>query len=115
MSSRGKEGPQGITTRNGVEWEKHRRIANKALLAPKAVANFANHINESSKGTKESSDSTWRESNQWTSELVDTLKREIEKNGTTVVLNDVLAEYAFSVISKTALGEVSVCQLPVSK
>eukprot|EP01102_Stenamoeba_stenopodia_P009109 TRINITY_DN2671_c0_g1_i1.p1 TRINITY_DN2671_c0_g1~~TRINITY_DN2671_c0_g1_i1.p1 ORF type:complete len:544 (-),score=116.99 TRINITY_DN2671_c0_g1_i1:90-1721(-) len=86
-TSRGKEGHQGITTRNGVEWGKHRRIATKALMAPKAVANFATHINESSK------------------ELVEALKREIEQqNGSSIEVNDLLAEYAFSVISKTALG-----------
>jgi cytochrome P450 len=38
---------KGLVTANGPRWEVHRRIANKALLAPQAVAKFSSQINSS--------------------------------------------------------------------
>ncbi|KAJ3085248.1 hypothetical protein HK102_000174 [Quaeritorhiza haematococci] len=37
-------GGSGITQRNGQQWELHRKVANRALLAPKAVKHFYTDI-----------------------------------------------------------------------
>ncbi|RUS23661.1 cytochrome P450 [Jimgerdemannia flammicorona] len=73
----------GIITRNGPDWEKHRRIANKAILHPKATAQFVNYIDTQARG------------------VISRLRDQ-----QVVDVNPVFSRYTFSVIMKVAFGEL---------
>ncbi|RUS22042.1 cytochrome P450 [Endogone sp. FLAS-F59071] len=81
------KGIHGIVNRNPPDWEKHRSIANKALLHPKANARFVVDMDDHART------------------LVSRL-REQSSNQRSVDVAPALQNYTFSVIMKAAFGEL---------
>ncbi|KAJ3032857.1 Cytochrome P450 4d2 [Rhizophlyctis rosea] len=73
----------GIVGRNGKTWEQHRKIANKALLAPQANKKFISDMNVNARRLVE----------KWQSQT-----------GTPIDVRQSMNEYTFSVIIKAAFG-----------